>query len=154
VALVMLLSACPQAWSQNAAAVPSPGQNGTEKWVWEEIRAGREANLDHYCGSIEQPAPADNQDPRWNAECRRISAAFVERALLTEPWGKAIARQGFRVSGANVEGMLDLEDARIDSQVSITRSRFNRTLVLADARLERGLNFTASVFEQDISAHG
>ncbi len=135
--LLLVLLACllaAPAWAQDPAPragraapapVPSnPGTTATERWVWEEVRAGRTANLHARCGVRLDPHRAE--DARWGDDCRRLTAGFLERVLTSEGWRAAPAHRGVSIVGARVAEPLDLAAARVEMEVWLDESRFDR----------------------------
>src|SRR5215213_6236629 len=123
----------------------NPGQNAAERWVWDEARSGRVANLHEHCNADLDPHASD--DLRWRDECRAISAAFLERVLTQEPWRSALPFRGLRIIGAWVSEPLDLAAARIPVEVRLERSRFEGAVSFAFARFDGLLSLIGSTFE-------
>lgn len=133
-------------------AVPGfPDATDTERWVWQELRAGRIANLDARCGATLDPR--NDKELRWREECRRLRASFLEWLLTSNGWRAAPAHRGVRISGARVDGRLDLQGARVEMPVWLDRSRFDELVILVDARFDGLLSLDGAVFARGIFAH-
>ncbi|MCU0886505.1 MAG: hypothetical protein MUC64_00570 [Rubritepida sp.] len=136
------------AWAQPGSE--NPGTTDTERWIWEQARAGEIADLHARCGAVLDAR--NGADPRWRAPCRQVSAAFLERALTGEGWRRAPAHRGFRLVGARVAERLDLVGARIEMPVSLIETRFEAEVILLDARVQGLLFLASSAFERGIMA--
>jgi hypothetical protein len=128
----------------------NPGCSETERWVWEEVCAGRVADLDARCGV--RLDPRDSVDNRWLDERRRIGAGFIERVLTQDPWRGALPHQGLRIVGARVAEPLDLFSARVAPVFWLVRSRVESRVDFNQARFESSVYLDATVFEAGINA--
>jgi hypothetical protein len=127
-------------------------ENAAERWVWDEARAGRVADLHKHCNANLDPRAGD--DARWRDPCRAISAIFIERVLTQQPWRSELPFRGLRIIGAQVSEPLDLAAARISAEVWLDRSRFERGISLARAHFDGRLSLDGSTFEGGINASG
>ncbi|MBY3473628.1 hypothetical protein HFN78_22365 [Rhizobium laguerreae] len=137
--------------AQPQQQIENPGRNATERWVWEEVRAGRVADLHAHCNADLDPRAGD--DARWRDPCRAISAAFFERVLTEEPWRSGIPFRGLQLIGARLSESLDLGGAPIAAQVLLLRSRFEGEVSLVRARIDSLLSLDGSTFEGGIDAN-
>src|SRR5262245_6677870 len=85
----------------------NPGTNPSERWVWVEVQAGRDADLKTYCAV--HPPDSDS--------CRKISMAFVRQILLLEPWRSNLTYRGVRIFGARFSEPFDISNAHIAATV-------------------------------------
>jgi hypothetical protein len=129
----------------------SPCRSETESWVWEEVCAGRVADLNARCGV--RLDPCDSTDNRWFDEQRRVGAAFIERVLTQDPWRGALPHQGLRIVGARVAEPLDLLSARITSVFGLIGSRVESKVDFFQARFDSSVYLDATVFEAGINAN-
>ncbi|UVC19416.1 hypothetical protein IHQ72_35805 (plasmid) [Mesorhizobium onobrychidis] len=137
--------------SQPQQQLENPGRNAAERWVWDELRAGRVADFHGHCRADLDPRAGD--DPRWRDPCRAISAAFLERVLTEEPWRSGIPFRGLRIVGARFSESLNLAGAPVSAEVWLERSRFEREVSLVRARFDGLLSLGGSTFENGINAN-
>jgi hypothetical protein len=79
-----------------------------ERWVWQEICEGHEANLQQYSG------------PQHD-----LSQRFIETILFAEPYRNSIPRQSVRIVGARFPERVDLSQRKLDGDLSLTSSQFD-----------------------------
>jgi hypothetical protein len=133
-----------------AAAPPLPSQlndpDTTEGWIWQQVQAGKVADLNDRCGSL----PLDihqREDTRWRAPCRRVDPVLL-RALLAQPDLADHAPHGFLIRGARVEGNLDFDDIHVRApEVWLDASWIAGYANLSDARLDGLLSLTGTLIE-------
>jgi hypothetical protein len=130
----------------------NPGQNEAERWVWNEVQGGREANLHRHCNADLDPRARD--DSRWRDPCRAISAAFIEQVLTQDPWRSRLPFRGLHIGGAEVSEPLDLAAAHVSAEIGLYSSRFEREVRFARARFDNLLSLNGSTFESGIIADG
>lgn len=122
-------------WSAPAQTRNGPNPAGDqaltapEIWVVEQIRQGREADLQKGFGADE---------PK-----RRLRARFLERLLTGALADLKIPHQGVRLTQATIEGPLNLEYAQVDHFLSLSQCLFPDPV-----------NFQASHFKQDLALTG
>jgi hypothetical protein len=158
---LLLLGVAPVCAQQD---LPQSGQappNTAERWVLEQTRSGKIADLGHHCkqqkdlDAAEDLNPSDSDDTRWLDPCRAIGAAFITQVLTEEAWQGVLARQGLRIIGAQVTDALDLSAGHIAAVVWLEKSRFQGNRVnLSWAKFERELSFEGSTFEHGLVAFG
>jgi hypothetical protein len=112
-----------------------------EAWVWAQVCAGREANLqDRYCPGRNPGAGA------CQPANQILRPQFLESILLDEPYRGSIPRQGVHIIGATFEEVLDLRYAKVDANVFLENSTFKRAVVLTGFRTPGLLAFDGSTF--------
>ena len=103
-----------------------------ERWAWEQICEGRQANFNTRYAKRLDPKMAKGWDDK-----RKLSPAFLETVLLHEPYRSAVTRIGVRIIGAWFRDPIDLKYARVVAVLWIVRSRLERPVNLARARFTR-----------------
>jgi hypothetical protein len=131
---------------------PNPGDSDTERWVWDEVRAKRVADLHARCN--EQLDVRKGRGSRSHDERRWISAAFIERILTEEPWRDALPHYGLRIRGALVTEPLNLSMARIAASLELNKSRFESTVSLIYKEVQLPVSLDGCTFEEGIEAAG
>lgn len=129
----------------------NPGQTESEQWVWSEIRAGQEANLNRRCGTSDLD-PGANGDARWDDGCRAISATFIKKILTSKPWRDELPRR-LSVVGGRVKDPLDLSDESIGASVVLRNSKFDAPVSFSRAHFAALLDLSGSHFAHGISAN-
>jgi uncharacterized protein YjbI with pentapeptide repeats len=112
-----------------AAQLPYDENQEAEAWAWSQIKLGKPADFNAHCGVALDPFA--EAEPRWAEPCRRVSATFLANVLTRAPWLQEVAYAGVYISGARIEGDLDLRYARLE-----------RPLTIEQCRLENDLNFS------------
>ena len=98
-----------------------------ERWVWGKIRAGEVANFNERYG-----VELDPRSPQGWYENRKLSSRFLETILLHKSWRSAVPRSGVIIRGAWFAGPVDLDNARIELDLSLCNCRFEKELILND----------------------
>lgn len=119
-----------------------------EAWVWENICTGSSASFNLRYSEHLDPASQGGWDNEERD--RRLSQNFIEMILLHQPWAGAIPRQGVIIMGALFPEGINLENAKIKSELTIGRSRFPSWLVLMEASFDGSVYFDGSVFESSM----
>jgi hypothetical protein len=84
-----------------------------EKWVWERVCIGKDADLGARYGGPNDPKQQNGWPPT-----RTVRAAFLEAILLHEPFRSAVPRQGVRIIGARITTPLELRSCQtINAQI-------------------------------------
>jgi len=104
-----------------------------EGWAWSKIQQGEEADLNENCGTPKID-PNDEKDVRWQENCRKLSARFLQDLLTRAPWREAAPLGGIAITGARFDGNIDLSDAQLIRTLLITDSRVEGQIDLSNAR--------------------
>ena len=113
-----------------------------EKWVWERIKSGEDADFnqaDGYGGYLDP-----DKDKGWT-EKRILRPEFLQTILLENAYVKDIPRRGVCIIGAYIRDPLDLSHGVIGYPLILYRSRFEAHVVFSDAHARSFLSFEGSV---------
>jgi uncharacterized protein YjbI with pentapeptide repeats len=112
---------------QALAQTPYEDRETPEGWAWARIKEGKQANFNERCGT---PAldPRIEDETGWTNSCRRISATFLVHILTHTPWRNQVPFAGVHISGARIEGDIDLRNAKLDRAIVVERSRIENDL--------------------------
>ncbi|EDM49172.1 pentapeptide repeat-containing protein [Marinobacter algicola] len=116
----------------------------SECWVWEQIRAGKEADFNAREGRNE-PLLAPIDTFGWT-DNRKLSSRFFSELLFTESLYSCISRKGVRVIGAWFEDGVDLESGRLNCDLWLDLCRFDDSANLNGVRIEGSLSLEGSFF--------
>jgi len=131
-----------------AAICPeSPGNaswSEQELWVWNQVCAGREANLQQRYGGNERPGQAEN----WPAQ-RDLSERFLKTILLDDIYRSNIPDRGVSIVGARFRERIDLSHSQLKHDLWLRWCRFEGTsesLNLVGTEINGHLNLDHSTF--------
>src|ERR1700720_550334 len=82
------------------ARAANDGRTPAEDWAWSQIKLGNRADFNQHCGAEQSPLDlrANEDDSRWWADCRKLSARFVQDLLTLETARSA----GIQIEGARI----------------------------------------------------
>jgi hypothetical protein len=137
------------------AATPLPrelsDETTNEGWIWQQARAGKLADLAVRCGSQQFEGP-EIEDERWRGQCHRVDPALL-RTLLTQPDLADRTPHGVRITGARIDGDLNLDDAHVASaEVSLFGDLITGSVTTSDARLDGAVQLDGSLIEGQIDS--
>ena len=131
--LVSLLLIIPSKYgSCLAAGVALKTSTPQEKWVLEQVRNGKVADLqERFKG---EPAG------------RRLPAPFLEKLLTGGFKNLTIPRSGVQINHAVIDGPLDLKYAEINHFVALVGCVFEKSVDLQNSQFKKPLDFTRCAF--------
>lgn len=121
-----------------------------EKWVWQEIRAGRIADFNARDG---ERALDPSTSQGWS-EMRKLSADFLVQILLRKPNSAEIPEEGVRIMGAWFAEAVDLSAARLARSLWLDKCRFEGPVALSALQIQGLLSLDGSSFDGKLHMDG
>jgi len=116
-----------------------------ERWAWNKICLGAKADFNRRYRRTLDPKKKDGWDKK-----RLVSPSFLQTILLYDPWHGAIGRRGVWIIGAWFRKKIDLENARIDFEVRLQRTRFEKSVQFTGVTTQGLLSFGGSYFARGL----
>jgi hypothetical protein len=126
----------------------------TEGWAWSQIKQGKVADFNERCGTKPPLDPKEEEDAKWQNDCRKLSARFLEDLLTRAPWREAVPFEGVSIAGARIVGDVDLENAKLIRSIEIAGSRIEGAIKLSHARTDSSIALDGSVIDGTFAAEG
>jgi hypothetical protein len=123
----------------------------SEGWAWAQIKQGEEADFNSQCRT-EALDPRRDDETRWENGCRRLSATFLIDVLTKVPWRTQVPFAGVQIIGARIVGDINLQNARLDRQLYIDRSRIENDIKLKAVRADSNIVIVGSRVTGAVSA--
>ena len=122
-----------------------------EGWAWSQIKQGELADFNKRCGT---PPLDPKKEDGWRDDCRKLSGRFLQGLLTRAPRREETRFAGIRITGAWIEGGVDVENAEIIRAVEITGSRIEGAINLSRVRTESLISIDRSLIRGDFYASG
>ena len=110
------------------------GWRAAERWVWERVVAGEEADF-----NVASPSVRDASDvAAWtdDPDSRTVRSTTIATMLFDAPWRDALPATGLKLRGALIPGGLDLMHLRLARPVWLEGCRIEGDLNLEDGQIE------------------
>jgi hypothetical protein len=124
-----------------------------EGWAWSQIEQNESPDFNEHCGT-DPLDPENENEVRWQEECRKLSARFLQDLLTRTPWREAIPFGGIQILGARIVDDLDLENAKLIRAISILKSRIEGEINLVRARTDSLIWLAGSLMKGRFVAAG
>src|SRR5262245_41493736 len=127
-----------------SSLMPEEQWSEPEKWVWQEIHAGRIADFNVREGRQDTPLePTKSQG--WGEE-RKLRSDFLKHILLRQPYSAEIPSEGVRIIGACFPEGVELSHGRLAHQLWLENCRIERPSDLQDLQIEGWFCLESSTF--------
>ncbi len=126
---------------------PHESWSATERWVWEKLCRGEEADFNKEAGSVADPSG------RWD-DRRAVSSAFLLMIALNDPWRGAINSRGVRIVGGWFRKPLLLSNTVLDHEIALESCRFDAPVVMTSMRTGHTFSLANSSFNAPVGFEG
>ncbi|MGX9432576.1 MULTISPECIES: hypothetical protein [Bradyrhizobium] len=152
IAILNVLAICLGAGSAFAQG-PYNDPNTAEGWALSQLKQGDTADFNKRCDTPVLDSEDEN-DSRWQDDCRKLSGRFLQDLLTQTPWREAISFVGVQINGARIVGDINLENAKLIRSISILNSRIEGHINLIRARTDSSISLEGSLMNNRLEADG
>lgn len=125
-----------------------------EKWVWDQISKGKEADLNKYPDSSGTISAKSETDKFILRPIRQLRSEFIKSILLCEQLQADLTPFGIRISGAFFNDDLDLSRASLDYFLCLKNCVFRKPVNMIDLRTIHVLTISDSIFIDQAEMNG
>jgi hypothetical protein len=129
------------------------GVRTAEGWAWSRIKRGERADFNLRCRTTPLD-PKDEEDPRWQNSCRKLSSRFLEEVLTQSPRRESIPSAGVRIAGARIVENIDLANAKLIRPIEVVESRIEGAVILDRTHTDSLIVFDGSLVAGEVTAQG
>jgi hypothetical protein len=121
------------------SVLPDEAWSPQEKFVWENVCAGRDANFNKAEGRTLDPRKPEE----WPTS-RNLTSAFLETILLEEKYRRVLTRHGVRIIGARFTERIDLENAKLAHELWLDQSLLEKGADFSGLRSNEAISLESS----------
>ena len=128
-----------------------PNSNWTpqEKWVWNRVCSGEIADLNQMEGN----GDLNPMIPQGWTDKRVLRPAFLRAMLMEDPYRSAVTSKGMMIVGAWFLEHIDLSESGFEKRISLTKSRFDRNVIMNSFIAGSSISLTGSHFIGELLMH-
>jgi hypothetical protein len=116
----------------------------SEKWMWQEIRAGRIADFNERDGRKDNPL--DSAISKSWGEDRKLRPDILKQILIRPPYNTEIPSEGVRIAGALITEEVGLEHCRIACHLRLENCRFEKPVKMKGLQIDGWFSLKSSTF--------